>query len=42
MSLLDAGGSQAGKYDVAVSGSQGVQVGDGNFQRNTFGATPDR
>jgi uncharacterized protein YfaP (DUF2135 family) len=37
MSLVDAAGSQSGKYAVTVSGSQGVQVGDHNTQTNTFG-----
>lgn len=27
----------AGKYQVDARGAQDVQVGDGNFQRNTFG-----
>jgi hypothetical protein len=36
MALLDTAGSQAGKYVVSVSGSQGVQVGDHNIQNNTF------
>ena len=40
MELLDAEGSQDGKYRVAVSGSQGVQVGDRNTQTNTFGPGP--
>ena len=39
MSLADAAGSQAGNYNVNVSGSQGVQVGDHNAQTNTFGAS---
>lgn len=38
MSLVDVAGSQAGKYTVAVHGSQGVQIGDRNTQRNVFGA----
>lgn len=36
MDLLDAPGSQAGKYTVDVQGSQGVQIGDHNRQENTF------
>lgn len=36
MQLVDAAGSQAGKYDVDTWGSQGVQVGDHNVQHNTF------
>ena len=37
MALVDAAGSQSGKYTVDVRGSQGVQVGDHNTQTNTFG-----
>jgi hypothetical protein len=37
MRLLDARGAQAGKYNVAVHGSSGVQVGDNNTQVNHFG-----
>ena len=40
MELLDASGSQEGKYRVMVSDSQGVQVGDGNTQTNSFGPGP--
>ncbi|WP_207386746.1 RIP homotypic interaction motif-containing protein [Frankia sp. Cppng1_Ct_nod] len=40
MTLLDAAGSAAGKYSVDVRGAQGVQVGDGNTQTNTFTAPP--
>jgi hypothetical protein len=40
MSLVDEAGSRSGKYAVQVQGSQGVQVGDHNTQRNVFGATP--
>jgi hypothetical protein len=36
MYLIDAAGSQAGKYAVDAQGSQGIQVGDGNVQHNTF------
>lgn len=39
MSLADTAGSQAGKYNVNVSGGQGVQVGDHTTQTNTFGAS---
>ncbi|MFD0585826.1 hypothetical protein [Dactylosporangium darangshiense] len=35
--LLRAAG---GKFEVSVSNSQGVQVGDGNTQTNTFNAPP--
>jgi hypothetical protein len=38
MKLVDEAGSRAGKYTVAVRGSQGVQVGDYNTQHNTFSA----
>ena len=37
MSLVDQAGARAGKYVVAIQGSQGVQVGDHNTQTNTFG-----
>jgi hypothetical protein len=37
MRLVDAAGSAAGKYQVVVRGSQGVQVGDHNIQHNIFG-----
>jgi hypothetical protein len=40
MTLLDAAGSQAGKYQVDVRGALGVQVGDHNTQTNTFAALP--
>ena len=40
MNLVDEAGSQAGKYDVTVRDSQGVQVGDHNTQTNTFGPRP--
>ena len=40
--LLDAAGTQAGKYQVDLRGAAGVQVGDGNTQANTFGAAPNR
>jgi hypothetical protein len=39
MGLLDASGSQEGKYVVGVLDSQGVQIGDGNSQINRFGGT---
>ncbi len=42
MSLIDETGSRAGKYMVQVQGAQGVQIGDHNTQRNTFGAPPGR
>lgn len=36
MKLLDLAGTRAGKYDVTVSGSQLVQIGDHNNQVNYF------
>ena len=36
--LIDAAGTQAGKYAMDVQGSQGVQIGDHNKQHNTFSA----
>ncbi len=42
LALLDTPEVRAGKYQVVVSGSKGVQVGDGNTQRNTFGVPPGR
>jgi hypothetical protein len=39
MSLIDEAGSQMGKYVVDAKGAQGVQVGDRNIQRNTFGGS---
>jgi hypothetical protein len=29
-------GAGRGKYNVTITGSQGVQVGDGNTQSNVF------
>lgn len=40
MALLDTAGSQAGKYLIDVRGAQGLQVGDGNTQTNTFTSPP--
>jgi hypothetical protein len=40
ISLVDAAGSQSGKYTVTIEGSRGVQVGDHNIQTNTFGPRP--
>jgi hypothetical protein len=40
MRLTDPSGSLARKYNVDVSGSHGVQVGDHNTQTNIFG-TPE-
>jgi hypothetical protein len=36
MELVDKAGARTGKYNVTISGSQGVQIGDGNTQTNTF------
>ena len=36
MALLDPAGTEQGKYQVDLPGAQGVQVGDGNQQFNTF------
>lgn len=41
MGLIDAAGTQAGKYTVDLRGAQGVQVGDRNRQDNVFNAPPD-
>jgi hypothetical protein len=38
LELADAVGAAEGKYQVTISGSQGVQVGDHNVQVNRFGA----
>jgi hypothetical protein len=38
MRLADEAGYHAGKYTVDARGSQGVQVGDHNTQRNVFGS----
>jgi hypothetical protein len=40
MRLFDGAGYQSGKYNVDAGGSQGVQVGDGNVQNNTFMPAP--
>ena len=40
MALLDPAGSEQGKYQVDLPGAQGVQVGDGNQQFNTFSMVP--
>ncbi|HXL91643.1 MAG TPA: hypothetical protein VN969_22065 [Streptosporangiaceae bacterium] len=36
MELLDQSGAKSGKYNVTIKDSQGIQVGDGNFQVNKF------
>jgi hypothetical protein len=38
MELVDQAGARAGKYNVTIKDSKGVQVGDNSFQINTFGA----
>ncbi|WP_275423717.1 RIP homotypic interaction motif-containing protein [Virgisporangium ochraceum] len=40
--MAEAAPTNAGKYTVTVTGSQGVQVGDSNTQTNTFGPLPPR
>jgi hypothetical protein len=36
MELLDHKGARAGKYNVTIENSKGVQAGDGNLQINKF------
>jgi hypothetical protein len=36
MDLIDEAGAKAGKYNVVIANSRGVQVGDGNTQINRF------
>lgn len=36
MNLVDEAGARSGKYNVTVTGSAGVQVGDRNSQVNVF------
>jgi hypothetical protein len=36
MDLIDEAGAKAGKYNVTIANSQGVQVGDHGFQINKF------
>jgi len=36
MELVDQTGARAGKYNVTIKDSQGVQLGDGNIQVNRF------
>ncbi len=35
MKLLDAAGTQAGKYNVTIHNAEGVQIGDGNTRSTT-------
>jgi hypothetical protein len=36
MDIVDQAGAKAGKYNVTIKDSRGVQVGDHGFQVNTF------
>ena len=36
MELVDQAGARQGKYNITVTGGQGVQIGEGNTQTNTF------
>ncbi len=36
LELVDGAGARAGKYNVTIKDSKGVQVGDGNIQVNRF------
>ena len=36
MELVDRAGASAGKYNVSVTGGQGIQIGDGGTQTSTF------
>jgi RIP homotypic interaction motif len=36
LDLTDPAGAKAGKYNVMIANSQGVQIGDGGFQINNF------
>ena len=36
MDIVDQAGAKVGKYNVTITGSRGVQVGDGNVQVNRF------
>jgi len=36
MELIDQAGAKAGKYNVTVKNSRGVQIGDNNIQVNRF------
>lgn len=40
LSLFDAEGTKAGRYQVDARGAQGVQIGDHGTQTNTFHAPP--
>lgn len=36
LELMDQAGAKAGKYNVTIRDSKGIQVGDGNIQVNRF------
>ena len=36
MELVDKAGASQGKYNVTITGGQGIQVGEGNTQSNVF------
>jgi hypothetical protein len=40
MAIVDEAGTRSGKYVVNLRGAQGVQVGDDNFQVNSFTTPP--
>lgn len=40
LAKADPEGYKSGRYNVTVSGGQGVQVGNQNTQTNTFGSPP--
>jgi hypothetical protein len=42
LELVRQQGGTSGKYNVTITGSQGVQVGDHGTQTNTFAAPPPR
>jgi hypothetical protein len=42
LALIDAAGARQGRYQVVVTGSQGVMTGDHNVQHNQFGTPPGR
>ena len=42
LELLSQQSDRSGKYDVTVSGSQGIQIGDHGTQTNTFTSPPPR
>ena len=36
MKIVDEAGARRGKYDLTVTNSKGVQIGDGKIQVNRF------